>query len=459
MEDLPMATSPDSDRSKASVPSSGYAWYVVGVLMLAYVLSFIDRQILSLLVGPMKADLGISDTGMSYLMGLSFALFYTFFGIILGRLADTRSRRTLIAAGMILWSLMTAGCGFARRYWELALMRTGVGVGEAALSPAAYSIITDYFPRERLGTAISVYSMGIYVGSGLALLLGGYIVAFASHATSLGWPLLEGMRPWQAAFVAVGAPGLIFAALLYTVREPLRRSHTGAEHRNAPAGVVAQYLGSNWRTLTCHHLGFALMALVGYGTAAWIPEFFIRTHGWTVSEVGLRYGVVVMVAGSLGIVAGGWLADRMSRSGFADAKMRAGLFAAVACVPLTVLYTLMPNGWAALAILLPLSFVQAMPFGVAPAAIQEMMPSSMRGQASAVYLFVINLIGLGIGPTAVALLTDYVFRDVLAVRYSLLVVGVTASLLASGLLWAGLRHFCLSLDRLRAWETAKSTAK
>ncbi|MDX9972676.1 MAG: MFS transporter [FCB group bacterium] len=453
-----MATAPDRDNSVATTPSLGYAWYVVGVLMVAYVFSFIDRQILSLLVGPMKADLGISDTGMSYLMGITFALLYTFLGIPMGRLADTRSRRSLIAAGMILWSVMTVGCGFARRFWELALMRVGVGVGEAALSPAAYSIITDYFPRERLGTAISVYSMGIYVGMGLAMLMGGYVVEFASHASLETWPLVADMRPWQLAFVAVGAPGVLFAFLLYTVREPLRRSHSGAAHRSAPAKAVAAYLGSNWQTLTCHHLGFALLALVGYGAAAWIPEFFMRTYGWSVSQVGLRYGLVVMTAGSLGIVAGGWLADRMSKRGYRDAKMRAGLLAAVLSIPLTVMYTLMPNGWAALAVLIPLSFVQAMPFGVAPAAIQEMMPTSMRGQASAVYLFVLNLIGLGIGPTAVALLTDYAFGDVQAVRYSLLLTGVTACVLAAGLLWMGLRHFCVSLDRLRTWETAQSTA-
>src|SRR5258708_1163112 len=158
----------------------GYAWYVVSVLTLVYVFSFIDRQILSLLVTPIRRDLGIGDTGMSVLMGFSFAVFYTFFGILLGRLADTTSRRNLIAGGFALWSLFTAGCGLVRNFAQMLVMRVGVGVGEASLSPAAYSLITDYFPRDRLATAISVYSMGIYIGSGLAYLLGGIVVGVAS---------------------------------------------------------------------------------------------------------------------------------------------------------------------------------------------------------------------------------------------------------------------------------------
>jgi MFS family permease len=164
---------------KEAYPPVGYSWYVVGILTVAYVFSFIDRQILNLLVGPIRRDLQISDTEMSLLMGFSFAVFYTFFGIPLGRLADTRSRRALITGGIVLWSLMTAACGLARNFVHFLLLRMGVGVGEAALSPSAYSLIADYFPRENRATALSVYSMGIYIGSGLAYLLGGLVVKVA----------------------------------------------------------------------------------------------------------------------------------------------------------------------------------------------------------------------------------------------------------------------------------------
>jgi MFS family permease len=162
-----------------------YIWYVVGVLMLAYVFSFIDRQIFSMVVGPLRRDLNISDTQVSYLQGLSFVVFYTFFGILIGRLVDIYSRRTIIAIGMILWSLFTTGCGVVTTFPQMLLLRMGVGVGEAALSPAAYSLVADYVPPRRLSTAISAYSAGIYVGSGLSFLLGGLVRSYAANRGAL----------------------------------------------------------------------------------------------------------------------------------------------------------------------------------------------------------------------------------------------------------------------------------
>ncbi|MBF3358944.1 MFS transporter, partial [Pseudomonas aeruginosa] len=204
-------------------PSNLAAWTTVAILMVAYVLSFIDRQILNLLVGPIRRDLAISDTEMSLLMGLSFALFYTLCGIPLGRMADNRSRRGLILFGVLVWSAMTAACGLARSYWQFLTFRVGVGVGEAALSPAAYSLIADSFPRERRATAISVYSMGIYLGSGLAFLLGGLVIKFASAQGDVHLPLFGEVRPWQLIFLILGAAGVLFCLLLLAIREPARR--------------------------------------------------------------------------------------------------------------------------------------------------------------------------------------------------------------------------------------------
>src|SRR6202795_194603 len=197
-----------------------YAWYVVGVLTLVYVFSFLDRQIFSLIVAPLRRDLHISDTQVSLLQGFSFAVFYTFFGIPIGRLADVYNRRTIIVLGLVLWSAFTAGCGLAGTFAQMLLLRMGVGVGEAALSPAAYSLITDYFPRERLATALSVYSMGIYVGSGMAYLLGGLVVAYASTQAMWTIPLLGAVHPWQIIFLLVGLPGIAVAPLLFTVNQP-----------------------------------------------------------------------------------------------------------------------------------------------------------------------------------------------------------------------------------------------
>lgn len=430
-------------------PSSLSAWTTVIILMVAYVLSFIDRQILNLLVEPIRRDLVISDTQMSLLMGLSFALFYTVCGIPLGRLADTRNRRGLIALGVLFWSAATAACGMAKLYWQFLVCRVGVGVGEAALSPAAYSLIADSFPPERRATAISVYSMGVYLGSGIAFLLGGLVIQFASAQGNVLLPVLGEVRPWQLIFLLLGVAGLLFTLLMLAVREPARRG-VGAGVA-VPLAEVGRYIRSNRRTVLCHNFGFAGLAFAGYGSAAWIPTFYIRTYGWDAGQVGVVYGSIVAVCGCLGIVLGGRLADWLARRGHADANMRVGLIAALGALPLVALFPLMGNALWASILLVPTVFCLSMPFGVAPAAIQEIMPNSMRGQASAIYLFVITLIGLGVGPTAVALVTDYVFADDQALRYSLLLVSSLAVLSSVVLLGMSLRPYRDSLLRLQQW--------
>lgn len=208
------------DPADPPYPPAPYAWYVVGVLTFVYIFSFIDRTLLNLLVAPIRRDLNINDTQMSLLMGMAFALFYTVFGIPLGRMADAKSRRGLIAVGFVVWSLFTAGCGLAKNFWQMLLMRIGVGVGEASLSPAAYSLIYDYFPPHRRATALSVYGTGIYLGGGLALLLGGVVIKLASAQDSWVLPIIGETRPWQIIFLVAGLPGVVFSLLLFTVREP-----------------------------------------------------------------------------------------------------------------------------------------------------------------------------------------------------------------------------------------------
>tara|TARA_R110000751_G_scaffold57286_2_gene121639 strand:- start:301 stop:1578 length:1278 start_codon:yes stop_codon:yes gene_type:complete len=419
-------------------------------LLVAYVLSFIDRQILNLLVGPIRADLGINDTQMSLLMGLSFAIFYTIAGIPLGRIADSKSRRGLIAWGVAFWSLMTAACGLAQQYWQFILCRIGVGAGEAALSPAAYSLIADSFPADRRATAISVYAMGIYLGAGMAFLLGGIVVTWANAQGPMTLPIVGAVRPWQLIFLVLGAVGLMFCLVLLAIKEPTRKG-IGAGVA-VPLKQVGAYLLTIRKAVMCHNLGFACLSFASYGASAWIPTFFIRTHGLTPGEVGIYYGSLVMVAGSTGIVFGGRLADYLARRGYRDSNMRVGLLAAVLTLACNVVYLVdnMPLLWA---IMFFNVFTVAMPFGVAPAAIQEIMPNSMRGQASAIYLFTITLIGLGIGPTAVAVVTDYVFMDDMAIRYSIFIVASVITLGSIVLLWMGLKPYRDARDTLENWST------
>lgn len=444
-------------------PSEGYAWFVVGILMIVYIFSFVDRQILGFLVGPIKEDLGISDTQISYLMGFSFALFYTVFGIPLGRLADSKSRRGIIAIGLAVWSFFTAGCGLARNYTMLLVMRMGVGVGEASLSPSAYSLISDLFRPQKMGLAISVYGGGIYVGSGIAYLLGGLVRRFTEDVEIVSVPLVGDVAPWQSVFFMIGIPGLLFTLSLLAIKEPARRglgkanvSADGAVATNVPFAEVVAYIWKNRWTFLCHTVGAALLSFTGYGASAWMAEFFIRIHEWEPGAIGVRYGSAVMIMGSAGIIFGGRFAGYLANKGYKDSKIRVMLIACVVHLPLGLLYPLVPNPWVAYVILWPSIFTLAMPFGVAPAAIQEIMPNRMRGQASAVYLFIVNLIGLGIGPSSVAWCTDYLFHDDFKIHYSLAIASSVAGIVATVLLWSGMRHFKNSLDHLEDWHAENS---
>lgn len=444
----------DSENQSHAYPPSGEAWYSVAVLTLAYVFSFIDRQILTLLVAPIQRDLAITDVQLSYLMGLAFAVFYTLFGIPLGRLADTRNRRTLVTLGIALWSVMTAGCGLVHQYWSLALMRMGVGVGEATLSPSAYSMIADSFRPERRSTAMSVYSMGIYVGSGLALVLGGAVAQFAAQQTAFELPWIGPVRSWQLVFLIVGLPGLLVAALMWwTVREPSRKT-SQISSTSAPATLsdVFQFLRDNGNTFFCLNVGVALVTMNAYGGTGWIPTMFARRYGWSPGETGLLFGAIVGIGGGCGIVAGGWLADWLNQRGRMDGNVRVALLGAVGWLPFGLFFPLAPTAvWCAV-LLTPALFFLSMPFGVAPAAIQRMMPNGMRAQATAVYLFVINLLGMGLGPTVVAVLTEQLFQDKNAVHYSLVIVGGVTHVAASILIWLGLGNYRRSLDYLDRWR-------
>lgn len=446
----PLATSGEPRRSLR------YAWYVVGVLTLVYVFAFIDRQIFSLLVGPLRHDLHISDTQISLLQGLSFALFYTLFGIPIGRLADTRSRRLIITLGLVLWSLLTAACGLAQTFTQMLLLRMGVGVGEAALGPAAYSLITDYFPRQRLATAISVYSMGIYIGSGLSYIVGGLVVRYAATQAAWTLPILGSIRPWQVIFLIVGLPGIALAPLIYTIREPTAHG-TASKRAIVPLRQVFSYIQQNRKTFQLHNIGFGLLALSAYAGGAWVPEFYRRQFHWSVSTAGVLFGLFVGVCGCVGITGAGRVADYLRSRGRANATLIVGAWVAALLAPINCLAYLSPSPILASVLLIPAFTLAAAPFGIAPAAIQEMMPANMRGQASAILLFVVNLIGLGIGPTAVALCTQYLFKRDDAVRYSLALVSTLACALAALLLYSAWKPFLASLERLRVWNLGQAS--
>jgi len=436
-------------------PSLGFAWYTVGVLMLAYLLSYVDRSIMSLLVEPIRRDLALSDTQISLLHGFAFALFYAALGLPLGRLADQTHRVRLIVAGVTLWSLFTAACGLSRNFWQLFLTRMGVGVGEAALNPSAYSIITDSFPRPLLARALSTYVMGTYMGFGVAFILGGMVVRLVEAMPTLVLPGLGEVYTWQLAFFYAGLPGLLVAALIWaTLREPARLGRQGpqAQQAGVPLKEVMAFMRQNRRTLICHLAGFSLIAVLVNGLVLWTPTFFHRTYGWEVADAGLAYGIVLLVAGPLGILLGGVLSDRIDRHGPAGGSfLTAALCVGAGIVPAS-LSPLMPHPNLALGLIGLLVLATSAPWGVAVSAIQQITPNEMRGQVSAVYLFVVNLIGIGFGPTVVALITDGVYADDAALRYALAWVGGGAACAATLILLLGVGAFRSSCQRALLWD-------
>lgn len=451
---------PRADGAEKPYPNQGYAWYVVAVLVLAFTFSFIDRQILSLLVGPIKRDLGISDTQMSLLQGFAFAVFYCIAGLPIGRMVDKRHRFNIIAIGVFVWSIMTALCGVARSFWQLFIFRAGVGVGEAALSPAAYSVIADYFPPKRLGFALGVYGMGVYIGAGLALIIGAAVIALVSEGGSTTLPIVGQVYAWQVTFFIVGLPGMLVALWVWTLREPERRGHMRkavAEdgtvvNVDLPVSEVLGYMGKNWRTVVPLNLCYAFSAMMAYGVAAWIPTFFVRTHGWSYPEAGWWYGWVIVVFGTAGVVAGGWTGDFLTNRGIRNGRMMVCAFTGLLTLPFTVIYPLLDNPWIALLLLCPSTFFATFTTGAGPSALQELMPNQMRGFASAILIFVVSIIGLGLGPTSIALATDYIFGDEMMLRYSLAYVPAVILMLAIVAGFLALKPYIGSLDYLKGWS-------
>lgn len=456
---MPPATDP---ADAGAYPAPRYAWYVVVVLTIAYLLSFLDRQILALMVEPIRRDLGISDTQVSLLGNLAFGIFYTVLGLPIGRAADRFSRRRIITAGIALWCLMTAACGLARNFLQLFLARVGVGVGEAALNPAALSMISDYFPREKRGRALTFYNMGVSLGVGIALIFGGQIIAWVAAAPPVQLPGIGLLHAWQTVFLLVGVPGLFVVLLMSTVREPRRRDRlqatastdTGSQAANLLSiGETVAFMRQRWRTYATHFIGMSIVTILGYNFFFWVPSMFLRTWGWTIPEISLGYGLVTITGGPLGILLGGWIAEQLARRGHDDAMMRTSLGAVMLVLaPTAILVPLMPNGALALALLFPLSVGGALATAAGSAALQLITPNQMRAQVTAMYYFVINILGL-LGPTVVGMVTDYGFGNDHALRWSMAIVSVGASVLGVVFLVMHLPHFRSRIREAAAWSS------
>jgi MFS family permease len=399
---------PVSDRT-ANLRRHG----LVAALVLAYVFSFLDRQVISLLVEPLKRQMALTDTDISLLQGLAFALFLAIAGLPIGRWIDTGRRTTIIAIGIAVWSVMTAASGLASSFGTLIVLRMGVAIGEATLTPAAHSLIADTFAGEKLGFAMGLYGTGSFLGLGVAYLGGAAVLAALPHDGQVAlWGLT--FHSWQVVFLAIGLPGIAVAILMALLREPPRMSGAAV----MAMGDVTRFFRRHAAAIMLFNLNVAFAAMMSYALAAWIPSVFVRSFGWTAARAGSAFGLVVVFAGVLGVVLGGWLGDRVSRK-LVDGRLVVMAWTALAAAPFAVTAMLAATPGLMLALLVPAILLCTMSIGLGPSVSQAMMPSAVRGMASAIAVTIVNLVGLGLGPTIVALLTDHLFHDPRMVRYAL----------------------------------------
>ncbi len=402
-------------------------WLVVLLLMMSLILSFIDRVGFSLLVDPIKADLGLNDAQMGLLQGVAFGLFFATMGVPAGWLADRWSRKGTIMLGIGLWSIATAASGFASSFFHLLIARIGVGAGEAGLAPASYSIVHDRFPQNQLGRAVGLFQVGSVIGAGSALLITGMVYHyFISSGAQL--PLLGGLAPWQSTFLVIAAPGVLFVALTALIREPdIHKPQAAAEPPISMIGALRQrplvYAGL--------FLGMSGVIMTSYALVSWLPAALGREFDWAPEVVGARYGAVVLICSPIGLLAGGWMADRLVRSAVPNAHFRTIAFAALLGLPFALLLAVPTSSLAVLLIVGGLHFAVSFPMGVVPAYLQISTPREARAQVSGLYVLVINVLGLGLGPTLVGALSTAVFNGTNGLRLSIALVVGPAMLLSA----------------------------
>ncbi|MGB1138324.1 MAG: spinster family MFS transporter [Luminiphilus sp.] len=400
--------------------NSSLAWYATIVLTATYTFSFIDRQIVNLLVEPIKADLLLSDTQISFLQGLAFVVPYLILSIPVGRLVDTVSRVKVLIGGIIFWSVACVFCGLSKTMTQLAIGRMGVGAGEASVTPAAWSLLADYFPEDKRGLPVSIFLMGPYLGAGLSLIIGAEVISWADQVTL---PILGDIASWQFTFIAVGLPGILLAMILATLAEPMRKetlSDTGARSVSWSEGM--DFVRSRKKVYGAYLLGAPFIVITLYALQAWVPTLLIRVHGMDIADAGRGYGSIALLCGSAGVLSGPVLAKYFTRRGHKDGGLRVATLAAAVLLPAIVIAGFTADTTLALVAIAVSSFFVTVPMALFTTGLQAVTPNEMRGVIAGIYVVIVNLFGLALGPTSVALVTDYVFADASAVGASMAVV-------------------------------------
>lgn len=390
-------------------PAPGYSWYMVVLLTIVYIFSFIDRFILGLLIQPIQADLDLTDTQIGLLLGPAFAIFYVLMGLPFGWLADRKRRTFIVAAGLAIWSAATAVSGLARSFLGLFIARMFVGVGEASLSPCAMSLMADCFPKEKRGKPIAFYSMAISLGAGIAALTGAAVIAWATQSDYVSVPGLGDLAPWRVSLLIVGLPGLLLVPLVLFLREPQRTVDTVTSNAQGIGyRAVFSYIRRRPASLFGVVWVFGYVILIGF-SSSWGAAAFARTWGWSPVQYGQAIGILFIVLGPLSVNLGGWMSDRLLKKGHTAAPLLVGLYGVPVMTIAAVVWPLMPSAGLALIFLGVMLAAVALSTATGVTALLNIIPSNIRGQSVAIYYMATALLGQGLGPLCIGLMNDHVF--------------------------------------------------
>lgn len=438
-----METHPEQrcDAARRQLLDGAVSWYVLGILTLAYALAYVDRQMLNLLVDPIKRSLVLSDTRFSLIQGTAFVSAYLVATPVFGRLIDVTNRRNILIFSICAWSIFTALCSHATSFGELFAARFGVGVSEASVFPVSISLLADYFSARRAPRALSILLVGSQLGGGFSLVASGLVIGFADFLR-LAIPTLQGLQTWQTAFVVIGIPGLLFALLVLTVREPQRRRILANDSvdRALSLSEVRAILWQRRHFYGRIYLTIGMIGVVQLGIPSWFPSFLIRAHGMSPSLTGYRLGTLSVLFGIMGSLSGPVVAKWLERRGYSDPLLRTAMFGTAGMLLFCLAIPWAPGNVGALVVAAGMIFCCGFPTGVVAAATQHVTANRMQGIVASFYTFTAQLIGYGIGPTAIALVTDQIFHDPKMVGYSMEIVMSVASMLATVLLFTVLPH-------------------
>jgi MFS family permease len=422
----------------------------MGVLALVRMSAQLDLSILSLLVEPIKRDMDLSDGEIGMLLGLAFAVFYLGLGVPLSKLVDTYSRKTILAVGVFFWSISTAMTGLANSYMQLFLCRAAVGAGESVNGPATFSMIADMFPRERLARAIAVLNLGSVGGTAVAMIFSAFVIHWLETIEMPTFPIIGTPRPWQAVFFIVGLPGLLFAAMMYSLPEPKRR---GGPAKAESFGGILRFMRANWRVFAPLFVALLVSGIESGGAGMWRPAFLTRTYGWSPAQVALVSGIIALVTGVIGVFLGSFLSELLAKK-HDNANLRVVLIGWIIATPCMILYPLVENPWVSVAISGLAAMASLMGAPTQNAALQSVVPSRMRGQITALYLLTYTLAGTGIGPSFIAAITEHIVGEEAGLRYALSGSAAVMMPIAIFVMILGLKPYAAKIAELNRQEAA-----